>query len=253
MTGPVRVVAMTHRGAVRDGNEDALVVGGFVASEVDLADPVTWLVDPAEPVVVAVADGLGGYGGGERASAHAARRLAAAGPGLTSEERLRGVLTDISEEIEKLAAEPGLAGMGTTVAGLVLAPGSRIWFSVGDSRVYQCNGGYLGQLSRDDSPLAAVDEAAAEPAFATNLITQYLGGPGGDGRLDPHMGVVDAGAPMRWLLCSDGLSDLVDVAEMERILRSESDEVRAVKALWVAAMNASGRDNISVVLVSAAV
>ena len=67
------------------------------------------------------------------------------------------------------------------------------------------------------------------------------------------MGVVDAGAPMRWLLCSDGLSDLVDVAEMERILRSESDEVRAVKALWVAAMNASGRDNISVVLVSAAV
>jgi len=66
----------------------------------------------------------------------------------------------------------------------------------------------------------------------------------------PHIGPVEPAARVRWLLCSDGLSDLVDVGEMERILRAESDEVRAVKALWVAAMNASGRDNISIVLVS---
>lgn len=246
MTGRVRVTAMTHRGAVRGNNEDALVLGGFVAAEVDLADPVTWLLAPDGPVVVAVADGLGGYGGGERASAHAARRLAAAGPGLATEDQVRAVLAEISEEIEKLAAEPGLTGMGTTVAGLVVAPGAWRWFNVGDSRVYQSNGGYLGQLSQDDSPLAGVEDAAP-----TNLITQYLGAPASPGRLDPHIGTVDPVGEGRWLVCSDGLSDLVEVAEMERILRDESDEVRAVKALWVAAMNASGRDNISVVLVSA--
>lgn len=251
LTGPVRVTAMTHRGAVRPNNEDALVVGGFVASEIDLADPVTWLLDPAEPTVVAVADGLGGYGGGERASAHAARRLAAAGPGLASADDVAAVLVAISDEIEKLATEPGLAGMGTTVAGLVLAPGGHLWFSVGDSRVYQCNGGYLGQLTRDDSPTAAVDDERDSPAASTNVVTQYLGGPAADGRVHPRLGAVAAAAPARWLICSDGLSDLVDVAAMEQILRREPDEVRAVKALWVAAMNASGRDNISIVLVSA--
>jgi serine/threonine protein phosphatase PrpC len=250
VTGPIRVTAMTHRGAVRQNNEDALVVGGFVASEVDLADPVTWQLDTTEPVVLAVADGLGGYGGGERAAAHAAHRLAAAGPGLTGAAEVEAVLVAISEEIEKLAAEPGLAGMGTTVAGLVLGPDGHRWFNVGDSRVYQENGGYLGQLSRDDSPTALVDETRDGPAAPTTLITQYLGGPGADGRVRPRLGTVADSAPARWLICSDGLSDLVDVGEMEQILRRETDEVRAVKALWVAAMNASGRDNISILLVS---
>lgn len=256
MTGPVRVTAMTHRGAVRPGNEDALVVGGFVASEVDLADPVTWRLDTPEPVVVAVADGLGGYGGGERASALAAHRLAAAGPTLAGADAVRAVLTEISAEIEKAAAEPGLAGMGTTVAGLVLSPGRGLWFSVGDSRVYQENGGYLGQLSDDDSPAAALADLADGPdgpdgtgGPTTHLVTQYLGGPTADG-LHPHVGDLDPEVPARWLLCSDGLSDLVPVAEMERLLRAEPDETRAVKALWVAAMNASGRDNISIMLVS---
>jgi serine/threonine protein phosphatase PrpC len=241
---------MTHRGAVRRNNEDALIVGGFVAAEVDLADPVTWQLDTTEPTVVAVADGLGGYGGGERASAHAAHRLASAGPGLAGADDVAAVLVAISEEIEKLATEPALAGMGTTVAGLVLAPGGHLWFNVGDSRVYQENGGYLGQLSRDDSPTAALDEVRDGPTAPPSVITQYLGGPAADGRVHPRLGTVADAAPARWLICSDGLSDLVDVVEMEHILRRESDEVRAVKALWVAAMNASGRDNISIMLVS---
>ena len=138
--------------------------------------------------------------------------------------------------------------MGTTVAGLVVGPDSCLWFNVGDSRVYRENGGYLGQLSRDDSPSAFVEGLVDGPAPTTSVITQYLGGPGADGNVHPHVGIVDPGG--RWLICSDGLSDLVEVAEMERILRAETDEVRAVKALWVAAMNASGRDNISVMLVS---
>jgi serine/threonine protein phosphatase PrpC len=63
-------------------------------------------------------------------------------------------------------------------------------------------------------------------------------------------GDLDLESPARSLLCSDGLSDLVPVAEMERLPHTEPDETRAVKALRVAAMNASGRDNISVMLVS---
>jgi PPM family protein phosphatase len=248
MMRTVQVTAMTHRGALRGNNEDALVVGAFLASEVDLTDPVTFRMAPTEPLVVAVADGLGGYGGGERASAYAVRRLADAGPDAASPDRLGVVLDDISREIEKLATEPGLEGMGTTVAGLVVGPDSCLWFNVGDSRVYQENGGYLGQLSRDDSPSVLVEGLIDGPAPTTSVITQYLGGPASDGKVHPHVGTVEPVG--RWLICSDGLSDLVEVAEMERILRVETDEVRAVKALWVAAMNSSGRDNISIMLVS---
>ncbi|MFE2559910.1 PP2C family protein-serine/threonine phosphatase [Streptomyces sp. NPDC059352] len=252
MTGPravveVTVTAMTHRGAVREGNEDAFVIGALTAAGVDTIDPVVVRLLVEEPAVVAVADGLGGHNAGEIAAALTVRRLAEHAP------RSAGVgdlLREINAELYELAeADPACAGAGTTTAGLWLTPHRVFWFNVGDSRLYREDGGYLGQVSVDDSPVADWD-VPGRAVDRTNLVLQTLGGADCFEPVRPHTGTERYVPGSRWLICSDGLSDLVDVAEMERILAENSDDdVRAVKALWVAAMNAGGRDNITALLV----
>ncbi|MCX5208767.1 protein phosphatase 2C domain-containing protein [Kitasatospora sp. NBC_00240] len=242
----VTVTAMTHRGAVRDGNEDAFVIGGLTAAGVDTLDPVVVRLLVEEPAVVAVADGLGGHNAGEIAAALTVRRLAEHARDAGVDELLR----EINAELYALAeADPGCAGAGTTTVGLWLTPRRMSWFNVGDSRLYREDGGRLGQVSVDDSPVAGRGGPGRTPEV-TNLVLQTLGGAQRFEPVHPHTGTERYVPGSRWLICSDGLSDLVDVAAMELILAENAgDDVRAVKALWVAAMNAGGRDNITALLV----
>ncbi|WP_426403147.1 PP2C family protein-serine/threonine phosphatase [Streptomyces sp. R-07] len=243
----VTVTAMTHRGAVREGNEDAFVIGALTAAGVDTVDPVVVRLLVEEATVVAVADGLGGHSAGEVASALAVRRLAERAPRSAGAGDL---LREINAELYELAeTDPACAGAGTTAAGLWLTPHRVSWFNVGDSRLYREDDGYLGQVSVDDSP-AADRDGPGRAVDRTHLVLQALGGAARFEPVHPHTGTERFVPGGRWLICSDGLSDLVDVAEMERILAENSrDDVRAVKALWVAAMNAGGRDNITALLV----
>jgi len=232
----LRVTAMTHRGAVRDGNEDCLVVGAFTACGVDMAEPVSWEMPLTGPVIVAVADGMGGHAAGEAASAHAVRTLAVAAPADAAE--VTAVLQRIDAELlASSRADPAVAGLGTTVAGVLLGGGVGVWFTVGDSRIYLERGGYLAQLSVDDrSPLSGG-------------LTQCLGGCADGAPLRPRVEPFDEEAPGQLLLCSDGLSDIVESEDMEELLVHPGGPAWAVKALWAAAMNASGCDNITIALV----
>ncbi len=233
MTAVLRVTAMTHRGAVREHNEDSLVVGAFTACGADMPDPVVWDVPLTAPVIVAVADGMGGHAAGELASAHAVRALAGQAP--RDGAAIDAVLRRIDGELlERARVDAGLAGMGTTVAGVVVAPDGVLRFGAGDSRVYLEHGGYLALISTDDRG-------------PSGGLTQYLGGRVDGSELSPA--VEPLAAAGRVLLCSDGLSDLVDLETMEQLLTGPGGSPRAVKALWAAAMNASGRDNITIALV----
>jgi serine/threonine protein phosphatase PrpC len=229
----VRVTTLTHRGAVREANEDAVVVGSFTACGVSLPDAVTHEVPLSSPVVVAVADGMGGHAAGEVASAHAVRTLAFAAP--QDETGVEAALVQIDTDLLAVGrSDPATAGLGTTVAGVLLTADGGTHFGVGDSRVYVESGGYLAQVSTDDrGPLGGLSRCLGGRADGTPLRTRA-------GRL----AVAD-----RLLLCSDGLSDLVGHETIEELLGGPGGPARVVKSLWAAAMNASGRDNITVVLV----
>jgi serine/threonine protein phosphatase PrpC len=136
-----------------------------------------------------------------------------------------------------MEADRRLLGMGTTVVGVALAA-RVVWFNVGDSRLYRVAGG-LTQLSSDDVP----------PGPRDGTITQTLGGlwPPGEA-IAPHVGAEPLAAPARYLLCSDGLTDMLDDAEIAACLGCTDAD--AVMRLFEAAMRAGGRDNISIVLVS---
>jgi PPM family protein phosphatase len=236
----IEVNAFTHRGRLRADNEDSITVAGWV-SDVAMSAPRRSRHELSEPLLVAVADGMGGHAAGEVASRYTIKRLA----GETFPGGAAGVaeaLRTINAELyQTMAADPSFLGMGTTVAGLLLTAGRATWFNLGDSRIYRLRDGRLEQLSVDDVP--------AGPRSGT--ITQSLGGGWSLVPIAPHVGVEEAVLPSRWLICSDGLSDMLADGEIERAMAASDED--ALRALFTQAMEAGGADNISIIVVSVGV
>ena len=250
-TEALRMAARTDPGRVRPHNEDAV------------------FVDPALGLAI-LADGMGGYNAGEVASSMAVARLANnlvsrdgggepihphAGERAAVHSHLLAEIDDANAEVHLAAlAERDLAGMGTT---LVLA-----WFydnrlaiaHLGDSRAYRLRGGRLERLTRDHSVLQdAIDNGMMHPDEARKapnrgLITRALG---------PLPAVATALGDYHvvrgdiYLLCSDGLTDMVDDDEIRGTLRIFGDDVKAAAAQLVEIANdAGGTDNVSAIVIA---
>jgi PPM family protein phosphatase len=234
----IEVAAVSHTGRVRASNEDSITVAGWI-SDVEMSAPRRSRHELIEPLLLAVADGMGGHAAGEVASRYTVKRLAQQ----TCEEAadIANLLAAINAELyQTMRADPSLLGMGTTVAGLLLGARRVLWFNVGDSRIYRQRRGRLEQLSIDDVP----------PGRRSGLITQTLGGSRAFLPVAPHMGEHELALPSRWLICSDGLTDMIGDAEIERAMAASDED--ALRALFAAAMQAGGADNISIVVVTAA-
>ena len=247
MTAPVhlRATAFTHQGAVRAANEDCIAIGDWVTSE-PMAAPLVLERAIGAPLIAVVADGMGGHAAGEVASRIAAERLAALASRVGDEAGLANLLRDVNAELfEAMREQPRLRGMGTTVAGVSIAPAGTLVFNVGDSRVYRIAEGALVQLSTDDTPGPKLADGRTA-AMTSHLITQSLGGAYEEVGIEPHLLGVPPAARERYLLCSDGLSDLLTRDEIEAGLAA--DDRTSVQALFEAAMARGGRDNISIIM-----
>jgi serine/threonine protein phosphatase PrpC len=226
--------AATDVGRVRRGNEDAYLVA---------------------PPVYAIADGMGGHRGGAVAAQLAVRILASHAADLASAdgEALAEALAAANRAIVLAAEEDdALRGMATTcTAALVRGRVARI-AHVGDSRAYLLHEGRLEQLTDDHSVVAQLvreghlspQDAAVHPG--RSVIFRALG-TGPDLEVDMVEVVLDADD--RLLLCSDGLTGMLDDAEIAAILREVGDTGQAVEALVAGANAAGGVDNVTVVLV----
>jgi PPM family protein phosphatase len=236
----IEVNAFTHQGRRRADNEDSITVAGWV-SDVALTGPRRSRHVLTEPLLVAVADGMGGHAAGEVASRYAIKRLAAESFS-SGEGDVAAVLAGINAELyETMAVAPSFRGMGTTAVGLVLTARRALWFNLGDSRLYRARGERLEQLSIDDVP----------PGARSGALTQSLGGSPVFVSIAPHIGAEDLAVPSRWLLCSDGLTDMLGVEEIEQAMAAGDED--AVRQLFTQAMQAGGGDNISIIVVSVSV
>jgi serine/threonine protein phosphatase PrpC len=241
------VSAITHPGLLRERNEDSLAVGPWTLCATVTESPQTLVFPLGTPLVVAVADGLGGHPGGEVASALVVRRIASLGPALTGEVAVRDALNACNRAVYQAAGgDQGgeLSAMGTTIAGVVVQPDSLMAFNVGDSRVLAASSDGLRQLSVDDSPPHPVGRT-------TSLVTQCLGGSPTYRAVLPHVTTEPLTPGERHLVCSDGLTDPLPEDALEEILR-EHDDGRAAFELWKAAIEAGGPDNITVAVVRVA-
>jgi PPM family protein phosphatase len=250
MTTPmqVRATALTHQGAVRASNQDTVAVGDWIASE-PMTAPVVRDRRIEAPLICLVADGMGGHAAGEVASRIVAEHLSRRSTEATDEAALAALIRDADAELFALMRErPVWRGMGTTVAGISIAARGLMAFNVGDSRVYRIDDHGLVQLSTDDTPGPKLPEGRTA-AYTSSIITQVLGGYGPDkagGRTEPHIVCEPRVADARYLICSDGLTDLLERTAIEELLGR--DDAASAEALFEAAMARGGNDNISLVL-----
>jgi serine/threonine protein phosphatase PrpC len=200
-----------------------------------------------QPLLCLVADGLGGHAAGEVASRYAAQRLSAAVADLGNDEQaISDCLQRINAEIqEEMQTHPNQIGMGTTVAGLIITSEGIVAFNVGDSRIYRYWENCLDQVSIDDTPEAIYGLVTS--FFRSHIITQCLGGLDNSQEIEPHIVPQPLEIGCLYLLCSDGLTDMVNLYDLETSLSDDLQQTAIT--LFKKAMFAGGNDNFSIVLV----
>jgi serine/threonine protein phosphatase PrpC len=200
-----------------------------------------------------VADGMGGAQAGEVASKAAAESFAHDLPEAPPERALEETILEANRTIHELARkDPGLAGMGTTVtAAIVDLDAEEVAIGhVGDSRAYRFRGGRFEQLTRDHSLVeemrrkGQLTDAQAEDHPQRSIITRALGP-------EPEVQVDLQTVPTQhgdvFLICSDGLTTMLDDEQIGRVLGRATTLQAGVRALVDEANRAGGRDNITVV------
>lgn len=224
-------------GLQREGNEDS----GFVS-----------------PKVLAVADGMGGYVGGEIASRTVIKKLAditpiLVNPELDNESRedvLRTSVFDMDAAIAEIGAErPELIGMGTTLTSIALFNNHVLLLHIGDSRAYRIRGKKIEQISHDhtvvqelvDQGRLTLDEIAEHPQ--RSFLTQALMG---KENLNPVLIAYPALAGDKYLVCSDGLTAVVDEGKIVSAL--QSDLQSAVNSLVDLTYKNGAPDNVTVIV-----
>lgn len=231
----MRFAYVTNRGLVRAHNEDALFAAGRLVQE-DASQVVEAYMDASEPVAFLVADGLGGHGHGEVASRFVADAIGRRAAEIQDRDSLLRAAVEVDDALREQALRAGDARlMGSTLAGIVVHEEEILAFNMGDSRIYDLMDG-IAQLSVDD-----------RIAPGSNQITQCFGGRWTRELFDPHVIIFPRRIGQRFLLCSDGLTDVVPDAEIAAL--ADRPLADLVGALLDAALAGGAPDNVTIIAV----
>ena len=200
-----------------------------------------------------VADGMGGHKGGEVASTSARDNLLRELEGKTpSVAALSGAIEEVNRQIyHQQEHDDALTGMGTTLSVLWMSDNFVYIGHVGDSRVYLLRDGEFKQMTLDHSLVeqlvreGVLTEEEAQNHPMRNIITRAIGT---DESVEVDVVVEERRKGDLWLACSDGLHGLVDDRQMRDALRQYAPE-KAADVLLKAALDAGGRDNVTLVIV----
>jgi protein phosphatase len=266
----VDLAAVSHRGRVRENNQDHYLVVRIGRSLQTLLTNL--LVDQvptrAEEVAygLVVADGMGGPGGGQVASQLAITTLVSLA--LHTPDWVLGIRPkDTRRRVQRMEArwrhvqealrqrgdrEPALGQMGTTMSAAVSLGTRLVVGHVGDSRVYIFRQGQLHQLTRDhrlvqtlmDLGAMTAEQAATHPRRHMLLRSFSAGGDAAQG--DFQQALLADGDQL--MLCTDGLTDMVDTEVISSVLSQAASADEACQVLLAAALNSGGKDNVTIAL-----
>lgn len=240
----VSSVGLSDMGLVRHNNEDV------------------WVQHPSIGLYI-LADGMGGHQAGEVAARETAislskvlkKKINNSPPYSFTElqDLLKRAIIYVNGLIYKMGrSSDELRGMGTTLCCLLFHPEGLVFAHVGDSRIYRLRGGVLEQLTKDHSLVRSlVDQGQLNSSQAAdflykNIITKAIGT---ESKVDPSVKSCAVQSHDIFLMCSDGLSDLLSLQQIQDILVKSSSKTSAAKALIDKANAEGGRDNITVVIV----
>ena len=228
----MRVCQRTHQGLVRSSNQDSLLV---------------------DQGVYGVADGMGGHKGGETASRVAVQVVKNALRGKKPEMRALEVGVEAANRriFDMARHDSALSGMGTTLTFLWESGNGVHLCHVGDSRAYLWRNGELKQITDDHSLVAEllrnnmISPEAARTHPYRNVITRAVGV---DPVVQADIFVHDKQTDHLWLICSDGLTNMVPDETIQSVLKDAENEETAADELLALALERGGTDNITFVL-----
>ncbi len=236
------ITSASRVGCVRRQNEDMILVDNHYVRNDDYAIQVS--LNNQDRYVIAVADGMGGHNRGDVASNDVLRNLQYyyhdLPTGLGASQFYEAMLEWL-ESINNIVASKGRAdeqyqGMGTTLVALAYYFGDFYTLNCGDSRLYRFRDGQLTQLTTDHS----LNEMLGEQKH-TNIITNCIGGGSTSSYMDMVQITNEVKVGDQYLLCSDGLSDMVPDDMIKELLINGAD----ANALCEAAIARGGLDNVS--------
>jgi protein phosphatase len=264
------VAALTHPGKVRPNNEDQFLVG---RTERDLEVLLTSLDQDQisrhsreTGYGMIVADGMGGEAGGEVASRLAIRTLLDLV--IQTPDWLMRIDDELAEELirrttdryrkvheairDEADSNPSLARMGTTLTVAVSLAADLFVIHVGDSRAYLLRKGQLSQLTRDQTVVQSLVDAGiltrqeAATHKMRHVLTQALGQTAAKLKIEAQRLKLEDGDCL--LLCTDGLTEMVSDPEISAVLNNSGKAKQHCQALLEKALDAGGKDNITVVV-----
>lgn len=238
------VEAISDRGCVRGNNEDMILLGAKLLR--DGRDVMQQELGGQDILLCAVADGMGGHNAGEVASQMVLEKLCSALPSTADcfdasslKERITGICIAIHGDL--LKSDEGndkSKGMGTTLVGLLYHRGNLYSLNVGDSRLYRFRRGFLMQITKDHS----LREVSGDDTIPSNIILNSFGA------VEKFFIDIDDVSVLSgdiFILCSDGLSDMITDDEMEAIIKERQHS--CCQYLVDAAKEKGGKDNVSVI------
>ena len=265
----IDVSALSHTGLLRDNNEDQFLVTRISRVHATLLSslPPGDVPERAEEVnyVMIIADGMGGHAAGELASRLAISALVGLAlelpywiikldSGEASKEverRARAIVQEVGEIVFKRGREDAsLRGMGSTLTAARSLGRDLLVFHVGDSRAYLFRDGCLHRLTKDHTyaqmlvDCGKLESCDVATSGIRHLLTNALGGSTEHVDVDVDLLRLEHGD--RVLLCSDGLSDLVDDETISQTLRGSASSKDACAKLVQLALDGGGRDNVTV-------
>ena len=237
----MKTFSMTHVGRRREMNQDYMFTSDTAVGNL--------------PNLFLVADGMGGYAAGEYASRFTVEKIV---EHIRESEQYEpvtlmkeAVLNANQLLLREASADPEKAGMGTTIVAATCDAGKLYAANVGDSRLYVVNQERITQITRDHSlveemvRMGELDKKDAKAHPDKNIITRAIGVLP-DVAVDFFETTIAPGDTL--LLCSDGLTNMVDDEQIKRIILGQRDIVEKAERLVLAANENGGSDNITVVL-----
>ncbi len=248
----------TDKGLVRATNEDAFVCADLTTAQRLCGQPAEWHTTP-KGVLLAVSDGMGGAKAGEVASALSVEGLVE-GMIRTAEQTqpdgstLRRVIEASNRRVFVEGQHPERRGMGATLTAVLVSGNDACIAQIGDSRAYLLRNGRIGQVTHDQSYVQMlVDAGVLTPEQASlspkkNVILQVMG----QEAVDVALGRIRLEKGDRILLCSDGLSNVLDDDTIRALAQAPTDLAHACDDLVACTKHQGAPDNVTVVLAEVA-
>ncbi len=254
----IKACFITNAGKAREDNEDSILIDDLMISRTSMREPGC-RESGGEGIFFVVADGMGGHARGGAASGVVLDEFRNQAAGRVAAEDILKIIKKAKHKLNEMArADKEAVGLGTTVAGIFLDGVKATVFNCGDSRVYRLKGRHLERISRDHS---LVQELAAYGIIAErdmrhhphkNVITSAISGDFKDDPPAVFFRDIEMEGREIFLLCTDGLWESMDTRHMEECF-SGADPEAAVTCLFSKAMDTHARDNLSIIVLEAAV